>query len=141
MSLFDSVIEERIAAAYARGEFDNLPGAGKPQALDDDTMVPEDVRAAYRVLKNAGFVPPEIEQRRELHDVEARLARALAPAERTRLHARWLALTMAVEAARGAPLAIPAEYRKALLQRLVGVPHAADADDSNESGAVPRDDA
>ena len=39
------------------GAFDDLPGAGKPLDLDDDRLVPEDVRIAYRILRNAGFVP------------------------------------------------------------------------------------
>ena len=55
----------RIAEAMAEGAFDDLPGAGKPLALDDDTLVPEDLRVAYRILKNAGFLPPEVESRRE----------------------------------------------------------------------------
>ena len=29
--------------------------------LDDDSLLPEELRLAYRILKNAGFVPPEIE--------------------------------------------------------------------------------
>jgi len=37
--------------AVGRGEFDNLPGTGKPLALDDDTLVLPELRAAYRVLK------------------------------------------------------------------------------------------
>jgi len=42
----------------SRGDFDGLPGAGRPLVLDDDPLVPEDLRLAYRILKNAGFVPP-----------------------------------------------------------------------------------
>ncbi len=56
------VVESRILEARENGDFDNLPGKGKPLVLDDDALVPEEVRAAYRVLKNAGFVPPEIDQ-------------------------------------------------------------------------------
>jgi len=70
MLLFDSVAEQKIMDALARGEFDNLPGAGRPLALDDDALVPEDLRLAYRILKNAGFVPPEVEARREIAELE-----------------------------------------------------------------------
>ena len=62
---FELVVEERIREAIRAGAFDDLPGAGKPLVLDDDRMVPEDVRMAYRILKNAGFVPPELETRKE----------------------------------------------------------------------------
>jgi hypothetical protein len=60
------IAEEKIREAMARGEFDNLPGAGKPLALEDDSMVPEDLRVPYKILKNAGFLPPEIEMRKEI---------------------------------------------------------------------------
>ncbi len=51
------LIEARIVQAQARGEFDNLPGAGRPLVLDYDPLVPEEVRVANRVMKNAGVVP------------------------------------------------------------------------------------
>jgi len=60
--MFDSIAEKKIAEAMERGEFDDLPGAGRPLELDDDANVPEDLRVAYRILKNAGFVPPEVER-------------------------------------------------------------------------------
>ena len=60
MYAFDAIAERRILQAIARGELDGLPGAGKPLALDDDAMVPEETRVAYRILKNAGFVPAGI---------------------------------------------------------------------------------
>ena len=62
--------ERRIEEAIARGEFDNLPGAGRPLELDDDPLVPEDLRVAYRILKNAGYVPPELDALRQLAQLE-----------------------------------------------------------------------
>jgi hypothetical protein len=70
MLAFEWLAERKIAEAQARGEFDDLPGAGRPLALDDDALVPEDLRPGYRVLRNAGFVPPEVEARREIADLE-----------------------------------------------------------------------
>ena len=67
---FDRLAEQKILDAQARGEFDDLPGAGRPLPLDDDALVPEDLRVAYRILKNAGFVPPEVEVRREIGELE-----------------------------------------------------------------------
>lgn len=64
-SLIDALAEQQIAAAISRGELDDLPGQGKPLLLDDDRFVPESLRAAYRILKNAGYLPPELEQCRE----------------------------------------------------------------------------
>lgn len=72
--MIEQLIEQRIREAEQRGDFQNLPGAGAPLNLDDDTLIPQDVRAAYRILKNAGFVPQEIHDLRELRSLEALLA-------------------------------------------------------------------
>jgi len=88
MTALDALAEERIREALKNGEFDNLPGSGKPLRLDDDALVPQELRAAYRVLRNAGFVPPELEAHRELRDVEALLRVAASEAERAGLLAR-----------------------------------------------------
>jgi len=53
----DRISERRIQEAIEAGEFDNLQGAGKPLNLDDNPFVPEDMRVAYKVLKNSGFAP------------------------------------------------------------------------------------
>ncbi len=63
---FYKIVEERIRVAQKNGEFDNLPGSGQPLALDDDGSVPEDLRLAYKILKNADCLPPEIELMKEI---------------------------------------------------------------------------
>ena len=73
MFAFDVIAERRILQAIARGELDGLPGAGKPLALDDDALVPAETRVANRILKNAGFVPAEMLERREIARLEALL--------------------------------------------------------------------
>ena len=65
MFLVDEWAERHISSALKRGELDNLSGEGKPLLLDDDSHVPADLRVGYRLLKNAGCLPPEIEQRKE----------------------------------------------------------------------------
>lgn len=65
MWLIDQWAERHILDAQRQGEFDNLPGNGQPLILDDDSHVPADLRAGYRMLKNAGCLPPELEQRKE----------------------------------------------------------------------------
>ncbi len=58
--MFYFLVEQKLLAAVSRGELDDLPGAGKPHELDDDPLVPEDLRMAYRILKNAGYAPAEV---------------------------------------------------------------------------------
>jgi len=77
----DAIVEQRIREAQARGDFDDLPGAGAPLALDDDALVPEDLRVAYRILKNSGFLPPELETHREVREIE-QLLRGIEDEER-----------------------------------------------------------
>jgi hypothetical protein len=74
LRVLDALAEARIEEAMREGAFDDLPGAGRPLALDDDLLVPEELRAAYRIVKNAGFVPPEIETRRERAHLAALIA-------------------------------------------------------------------
>jgi hypothetical protein len=72
--------ERRIEEAIARGELDNLPGAARPLELDDDRLVPEELRLAYRILKNAGFVPPEVDELREIGQLERLVQQGCADA-------------------------------------------------------------
>jgi hypothetical protein len=58
------VAERRIEEAIARGELDDLPGTGRPLE-----------RLAYRILKNAGYVPPEVDALREISQLERLLQR------------------------------------------------------------------
>lgn len=60
------LVEERIRQAREEGLFDDLPGKGKPLKLDDDSMVAPHLRASYRILRNAGILPPQMELRREI---------------------------------------------------------------------------
>ncbi|MFN3480521.1 MAG: DnaJ family domain-containing protein [Thermodesulfovibrionales bacterium] len=66
MDIFQKIAERKIQEAMKNGEFDNLPNHGKPLDLNDDIHVPQDLRMAYRVLKNAGCLPPELELRNEI---------------------------------------------------------------------------
>ena len=66
MEFFYRIAERRIIEAIANGEFDNLEGKGKPIDFEDETWIPEDLRMAYRILKNAGCIPPELEFRNEV---------------------------------------------------------------------------
>lgn len=51
MWLLDQWAERHITEAQSKGEFDNLPGSGEPLILDDDSHVPPELRAGYRLLK------------------------------------------------------------------------------------------
>lgn len=65
MWLIDQLAERHIQAALNKGELSGLSGEGKPLQLDDDSQIPQELRTAYRLLKNSGYLPPELEARRE----------------------------------------------------------------------------
>lgn len=71
MDIFTRIAERRIIEAMENGEFDNLEGIGKPINFDDETWIPADLRMAYRILKNAGCIPPELELRNEVINLSA----------------------------------------------------------------------
>ena len=107
---FETLVDRLIEQAYADGAFDHLPGAGKPLRYDDDTLTPEDMRAGFRMLKNAGFAPLWIEARRDIDTERARIASWLRDANR-----RWSRLPPALCAR------LRTEYREMLtnLQRQI----------------------
>lgn len=83
MADFARLAERRILGAIERGELDDLPGKGEPLVLeDDDPNVPGELRMAYRILKNAGCVPPELELHQEIVRLRSLLASVEDPEER-----------------------------------------------------------
>lgn len=118
---FEAIAEQRIRDALARGEFDNLPGAGKPLQLDDDSMIPEDQRLAYRILKNAGYVPEEVENRREIASLQ-RVLPNLDGDGRAEALRRLHFLMSKVGAVRGRSLQVEAAYYGQLVERLADKP-------------------
>ena len=66
MNIFAKIAEQRIREAMEKGEFDHLEGAGKPLDLGNDSWIPEDLRMSYKILKNAGCLPLELELRKEV---------------------------------------------------------------------------
>lgn len=71
------LVEEKIREAMDEGKFDDLPGKGKPLNLDDDRSVPEDLRLAFKIMKNAGCLPIEMELRKEIYSVRQMLNAAV----------------------------------------------------------------
>ena len=70
LSYFAHIVEERIREAQREGVFDNLPGKGKPLELEDQSLIPEDLRMSYHILKNAHVLPPEAELRKDIRTLQ-----------------------------------------------------------------------
>lgn len=66
MDILTKIAEQRIQEAINNGYFNNLPNSGRLLRLHEDGLIPAELRIAYKVLKNAGFIPPELELRKEI---------------------------------------------------------------------------
>lgn len=117
---FETIVEERIRKAQERGEFKNLPGAGRPLNLTQDQHIPEDLRLPYKILKNADCLPPEIEMKKEIQHTEALLANMPDTAQRYKTIKKLNYLIMKVNATRGGNIQfdIPQHYVSGMTQRL-----------------------
>jgi DnaJ family protein C protein 28 len=76
-----AMVEQRIQEAMKRGEFDNLPGKGKPLRFTANPYLEPGQELAFGLLKNNGFAPAWIER-------DKRIRRELAAA-RDELRSAW----------------------------------------------------
>jgi len=70
VGFIERLAEQRILEAQRNGEFENLAGKGKPLELADYSSLPDDLRMAYHLLKNANVLPPEAELLKDIHILE-----------------------------------------------------------------------
>jgi len=71
---FDKIVEAIIREAQQRGDFEDLPGKGKPIDLNSYFETPEEIRNAYSMLKNAGMVPAEVELLQDIAALKEKLS-------------------------------------------------------------------
>ncbi|WP_261134856.1 DUF1992 domain-containing protein [Bacillus sp. Marseille-Q3570] len=88
MDFSAGIAEEKIKTALQKGEFENLPGKGKPLPKDDLTGVPDELRLSYKILNNGGFVPPEVQLKKEMATLEELIAVCRDEKERSDLTKR-----------------------------------------------------
>jgi len=115
MFAFTWIAERKIEEAMRRGEFDNLEGQGRRIEFEDDSMVPADLRMAYKILKNAGYLPPELLEEKEIITAAEMLAAATDEQERYKQMQKLNLLVTKANARRRQPLNLekdPAYYQK-----------------------------
>lgn len=101
-TIFDILAERRIAEAVARGELDDLPGAGQPLLFEDEPFVTPEQRMVNRVLKNAGFTPREVLLRKEIAELRRRVEETPPGERREQLKKELVFLLIQVAGNRGA---------------------------------------
>ena len=119
---FSRIIEERIRKAQKKGVFENLEGSGKPLNLEDDRHIPEDLRLAHKILKNADCLPPEIELKKEIACTEDLLRGMKDTAQKHRTLKKLNYLIMKLNTVRDTSIALemPQQYSLKLVERLEG---------------------
>ena len=120
LSGFGKIVEERIRKAQKNGEFDDLPGSGQPIRYDEDNLVPEELRLAYKILKNAGCLPPEVELKKEIHKTEDLLAGVENATEKYRILKKLNFMIMKLNTMQGKSILsdLPQHYVSKLAGRL-----------------------
>jgi hypothetical protein len=118
---FEKLVEDRIMKAQQRGDFENLAGAGKPLDLYEDQHIPEDLRLAYKILKNADCLPPEIELKKEILRTEDLLANVQDVAQRYKILKKLNFLILKLNSTRNsdARFDTPQHYLAALSDRML----------------------
>lgn len=118
-SFFHPIVEEKILEAQKAGAFDNLPGKGKPLELDDLSWVPEELRVAYHILRNAHLLPPEVDLLKEIHRLEDLLQYIEDESDRraTLKGIQWKMIRLDLLKRRSLPLQTVRYYGKKLVRK------------------------
>jgi hypothetical protein len=104
LSAIQFIAEKRIEEAQAKGDFDSLPGQGQPLQLEDTSHIPEELRMAYKILRNANCLPPELAERKEMTRLADMLEHCADEQERVRLMQKLRLLVARVAARQRRPL-------------------------------------
>ncbi len=117
---FEAIVEQRIKQAQKNGEMDNLPGQGRPLP-NEEIDFSNEFRLAHKILKNAGFLPPEVELRRDITAME-QLLDAVEPGsgeqERIRKKLNLLMTRLGMTQTTRKTISIPAQYRNSIINRI-----------------------
>jgi hypothetical protein len=94
------IAEQKIAEAMRERDLNSPKWKNKPLPLEDDRFVPDDLKMAYKILKNSGYLPPEIEERKEIKNLEDLISRTEDEHERLKQMKKLNVLLMKVDARR-----------------------------------------
>jgi len=115
---FEKIVEERILKAQKKGAFENLDGSGKPLKFNENWFIPEELRLAYKILKNADCLPPEIELKKEIKQTEDLLADMKETSEKYRILKKLNFLIMKLNTIRDTSIMF--EMPQHYMEKLVG---------------------
>lgn len=120
MDALSFIAEQKIAQAMQERDFTTSKWKGKPLPMEDDRFVPDDLKMAYKILKNSGFLPPEVEERKEIKRLEDLIATSEDEHERLKQMKKLSVLLMKIDAQRPTPvnLAQQDHYYQKVVERI-----------------------
>ncbi|THB71296.1 MAG: DUF1992 domain-containing protein [Desulfobulbaceae bacterium] len=115
-----AIAEQRINKAIEDGTLRTDSWKNKPLPLDDDAFVPDDLKMAYKILKNSGYVPPEIETRKEIHKLEDLITKTEDEHQRVKQMKKLQVLLMKLDSQRGetSPIENDEQYYQKIVERV-----------------------
>ena len=109
--------EQRIAKAIEEGTLKVEGWKNKPLPLDDYSFVPDDLKMAYKILKNSGYLPPEVELRKEIQKLEDLIINTEDSHQRVKQMKKLDVLMRKIDLQRSRPSSI--EHDDAYYQKIV----------------------
>lgn len=111
------IAEQKITQAIEQGTLKTEGWKNKPLVFEDDSFVPDDLKMAYKIMKNSGFVPPEIEIRKEINKLEDLISHTEDEHQRLKQMKKLQVLLMKMDSKRTRPVSI--EQDQQYYQRIV----------------------
>ena len=120
LSAIHIIAERRIEEAIKEGKLNNLSYKNRPLPDENTQLIPEDMRMAYKMLKNAGYLPPEIETRKEINRIEELIAKTDDEHTRVKQLRKLNFLNMKLESMRNRSLNLGTdpEYHRQVTERI-----------------------
>lgn len=114
------IAEQKILEAINNKSLSFEKWKNKPLPLEDDRNIPDDLKMAYKILKNSGYLPPELEERKEVQRLEELIAATEDEHERLRQMKKLNVLLMKIDAHRTTPVNIAQqdEYYRKIVERV-----------------------
>ena len=120
MNILAFLAEQKILQAMEERDLSDNSFKYKPLPLEDDSFVPAELKIAYKILKNSGFLPPEVEERKEIKRIEDLITSTEDEHERLRQMKKLELLMMKIDAKRSFTTSINSqhEYYRNVVERI-----------------------
>jgi hypothetical protein len=120
MDYLSLIAEQKIAQAMQEKDFVSPKWKNKRLPLDEDRGIPDDLKMAYKILKMSGYLPPEVEQRKEIKKLEDLIASTEDEHERLKQMKKLNVLLMKMDEKRDTPVNISSqsEYYSKVVERV-----------------------